>query len=139
MLDRQSIYERVAAHLLLQGEPAVVVPGDEPIYGHRTPSGLRCAIGILIDDAVFDPELNQTRVIHADVLRMLVASGLEIDMAGDDVDFLRDLEAVHDDASPKGDWLGQVVELLEQFRRTYELSGRAEAGEPVRELDSVVA
>lgn len=54
MKDAQSIFDTVAKHLLTQGEQSY----DE-VYGclYRGPEGRTCAIGCLIDDKYYDPDM----------------------------------------------------------------------------------
>jgi hypothetical protein len=49
----REVFDRVKAHLLAQGKKAANGPGEGCQY--RTRGGLKCAVGCLIPDDVYDP------------------------------------------------------------------------------------
>ncbi len=66
-MDKQAVFNTVAKHLLTQGRQAMD-SGGHCVY--RGKDGLRCAIGALIPDEVYDP------VIEDATSHMLVIAGL---------------------------------------------------------------
>ena len=51
-MEAQEIYDKVKAHLLTQGERSTDM-GNHCLY--RGPNGLKCAVGCLIPDDLYDP------------------------------------------------------------------------------------
>lgn len=50
-LTHQEIWDRVNAHLLAQNAPAYLMGGG---CRYKTPTGLKCAVGCLIDEQFYD-------------------------------------------------------------------------------------
>ena len=61
MLSPQEIFDRVAQHLVTQGMRSMTMNpenSDLPaICSYKNPDGLKCAVGVLIPDAVYAPEM----------------------------------------------------------------------------------
>ena len=60
----QEVFDIVVSHLFTQGRPAY-----DGVQGcmYRAPDGLRCAVGVLIPDDLYDPEFetnSSDKVIH---------------------------------------------------------------------------
>lgn len=99
MLSEKEIYERVSAHLLTQR----TVPEDENGSCRlRCEDGRRCAIGSLISDEVYRPNIEGIGISyyqHASdgaLLQMLYASNVNA-YDQEIMALLIELEAVHDD------------------------------------------
>jgi hypothetical protein len=58
-MSAQEIFDKVVEHLAKQGKRAriAVSPGDFRCK-YRTPDGLKCAVGVLIPDELYDPEMD---------------------------------------------------------------------------------
>jgi hypothetical protein len=54
MLSIQEVFDRVVTHLRTQGKPSKDVTGS---CSYRGINGTSCAVGCLIDDEFYDPEL----------------------------------------------------------------------------------
>lgn len=122
MLDRPAIFEKVYRHLLAQGQPAILPEGYCPRCVYRTSTGLKCAIGVLIDDAEFEPPLNGEPLTNPDVIEMLQRSGLDVDLSTDDLEFLIALQGAHDEGDPQEDrWLDEVGAALARIADDYHL------------------
>lgn len=112
-MTRQQIFNKVATHLLTQNKRAV---GPDGGCQYRTHDGLRCAVGALIPDGMYDigmeggvVELHHLRdesVVDSmcestrDLWEALRLGGID----GDDdevTSLLGDLQRVHDDYDPK--------------------------------------
>jgi hypothetical protein len=99
-MDRQEIFDKVKAHLLEQGCRSV----DPPVHGaawckYRGPRGLKCAIGALIPDEVYDPRMEMKSIGE---LVWSKQFGEVFKDFRNDLDFLRQLQEVHDEG-PDGD------------------------------------
>ena len=96
----QELFNRVKTHLLNQGAKAET---DESTHGikmcqYHAESGLKCAVGCLIDAKAYDFSME-----GEDINDDLVYNGLRdsgIDMSGKTVSILRKLQHVHDCADP---------------------------------------
>lgn len=94
-LTRQEIFDRVAAHLLQQGERCI---RDEMPYAgacmYRGDRGLKCAIGVLIPDDSYYEELEYLAADDADIVRVCNCSP-------EDGCFLKQLQDLHDKVDPQ--------------------------------------
>ena len=57
-MKKQEVFNKVAAHLLAQGKPAL--KGEDCVY--RSKDGLKCAIGCLIPDENYTPEMERKSI-----------------------------------------------------------------------------
>lgn len=62
-MELQEIYDKVKAHLLSQGKPAMDVDGRCSVY--RAEDGTKCAVGCLIPDELYRPEFEGMTVATA--------------------------------------------------------------------------
>lgn len=105
-MDRQDIFKRVVRNLRAQGRRAVKVDkiGKERCC-YRAPDGCKCAIGGLIPDELYDPQMDNlngsflgmgVRDVLLTVPALVALWGVEGDL---DIQFLQDLQFMHDKAS----------------------------------------
>jgi hypothetical protein len=101
MLSARDIYERVSAHLLKQ---RAVSEDENGSCRLRSAHGRKCAIGSLVSDEVYHPDIEGVGISyyrHAHdgvLLRALYASNVNAYDPGI-VELLCELEQVHDDAA----------------------------------------
>ncbi len=104
-MTNQEILDKVANHLLIQNEKA----WDEEslVCRYLDPEGNKCAVGCLIPEEQYSSKLEG-----------LIASDDEIKnlpcMQGLDIDFLRDLQLIHDSYEPDL-WRSLLVDLANKF------------------------
>jgi hypothetical protein len=120
----QEIFDRVAVHLLTQNEKAVkTYEGDNmPTCLYRTPNGLKCAVGCLIPDVLYDESMEGWGVgknnIFPEAGEILLAKTLKtIGVEKTSLPLLAVLQLVHDETEPDA-WR----EELEQVAVDYNLS-----------------
>ena len=109
----QTIFDRVAAHLLAQGRPSL---SDIRLgaCAYRGEDGLRCAVGCLIDDAHYREDTEGHSVQHRDVVQAVKNSlGLQ-HLAPRTADLLGDLQHLHD-LTPPEEWREGLKELAHQY------------------------
>jgi len=58
-MDKQEVFNKVKTHLLTQNERA----GREGNCQYRTSEGLKCAVGCLIEDQYYDPQIEGTGIV----------------------------------------------------------------------------
>ncbi|EKS68981.1 hypothetical protein BURK_028165 [Burkholderia sp. SJ98] len=98
MLSPKDIYERVSEHLLTQ---RAVSEDDNGSCRLRSPEGRKCAIGSLVRDDVYEPELEGVGISYyrhardGGLLRALYASKVNA-YDPNIIDLLIELEEVHD-------------------------------------------
>ena len=111
----QTIFDRVAAHLLAQGRPSLSAT-RLGVCAYRGENGLRCAVGCLIDDAHYSEALEGYSVELGDVLRAVKSSlGLGLQpLAPRTADLLGDLQLLHDRTPPEK-WREGLKELARQY------------------------
>ena len=96
----QELFNRVKTHLLNQGAKAVteVVSDGINMCQYHAESGLKCAVGCLIDAKAYDFSMEGEDINDDLVYNGLRKSG--IDMGGKTLSILRALQHVHDSHEP---------------------------------------
>jgi hypothetical protein len=118
MTQMQKAYETIRAHLIKQGRPAKDPMTRSCFY--RTEGGLKCAVGCLIDDAVYDETLEDATPLNQSVQQALKASGWVFTFDG--YQFLRELQESHDDWDINSDdGLEFVIRKIDEAARVYGL------------------
>lgn len=96
-MTRQEIYDIVKQHLLTQG---VRSQKESSVFGaecaYRGDNGLKCAVGALIPDSLYKPEMEGKRASALMFFNHAVAEYFGVDNGG----FLDSLQTVHD-----SDWI----------------------------------
>lgn len=110
-MNKQQIFNKVAEHLLTQ----MAVSEDEFGCLYRGPNGLKCAVGILIPDDLFEVELE-----NSDVYSLFDCLGPEgrkrIGITRyRTLDFLADLQCIHD-SFPPDSWRAELRVLANKHR-----------------------
>lgn len=81
-LTLQQVFDKAATHLLKQGERSEGYPDvDEGklMCMYRGPEGRMCAVGALISDEAYSPELERQRASSEGVQTALARSGCPVD------------------------------------------------------------
>lgn len=97
-MTKQEIYDTVCAHLAQQKQQSAF--SLKCVY--RGPNGLKCAIGCLIPDELYDPsmDLGQSTAIESILSRY---EALNKHFEGISIGLLSNLQTAHDDArNPEG-------------------------------------
>lgn len=116
-MDRQLILNKVTHHLLTQKKPGRASDGS---CQYQTFDGLKCAIGILISPEHFRAELNQCGTVRELPVLNAVVKSLELDApTKEDVQFLRDLQVVHDGHHPV-DWEAELKILANDYKLSWD-------------------
>lgn len=96
-MTRQEAFDRAARGLAGQGfEKSLSVSGDKCLY--RGAGGLKCAIGHLIPDELYDPKMDASVADRVPFGTIIEICGLH----ASDVEFAADLQSAHDDAGDTG-------------------------------------
>lgn len=104
MPSKQETFDIVAKHLLTQNQKSMAVVDADPnlVCAYRGNNGCKCAAGILIPDAKYDPAMeNGIIIIATDLYRTtLISSRLVTTVValeeGHDAGLVRGLQQVHD-------------------------------------------
>lgn len=105
-MTKREIFNRVRDHLLLQGAQSRGPLGN---WTYRGRDGHSCAVGCLIKDEFYTPELEGYPFNGDNVLEALQSSG--IDALDDDIySLLRALQRIHDSYEPEA-WREQLTRL----------------------------
>ena len=89
-MNMQEVYFKVRNHLLTQGRRAKIY--DQCRY--RAPNGDKCAIGCLIPDDKYDPSMEGHLISCSPLIQDAIGA------SEDHIDFLTDLQRVHDFSNP---------------------------------------
>lgn len=106
---KQQTFNKVVRHLRRQGKKAEVTLTAIKVCRYRTPDGLKCAVGCLIPDEVYDAEMEGKALVLEyghDPLRDTVT------WLGHDLSLAIMLQRIHDEWDVK-DWETQL-EMLAQ-------------------------
>ena len=114
-MNDQEIFDKVAAHLIKQGGPARDENND---CAYRAPNGRTCAVGCLIPDSAYDPDMEGRRAADPVVLDVL-----ESLYPGADPALFSALQHVHDTTAedPSDNWFdplhlrSRLVSLAHNF------------------------
>jgi hypothetical protein len=92
-MNKQEIFNKVSAHLLRQGEGSLLPDGG---CAYRGEHGLKCAIGVLIPDELYTPEI-EDKDVHGLPSGLLESLGF---FGEDELTFLSGLQKIHDRFPP---------------------------------------
>jgi hypothetical protein len=118
MPSLQETFDTVVAHLRRQGAKAQI-PGSrsgEMTFVFRAPDGKHCAAGALIPDELYDPALECTAVggTDEDQHKNSNAVTLLIEELGHDIELVKALQAVHDNAA-LAEWESKLEQVSAEF------------------------
>jgi hypothetical protein len=122
MPSLQETFDPVVAHLRCQQAKAQI-PGltlGEFMCVYRAPDGKRCAAGALIPDDRYDPVLEYTAVGGTDRAHDYRTNSvtLLIEELGHDIELVKALQAVHDDAAVAA-WETKLQQVAADFGLRY--------------------
>lgn len=119
-MTKQEILDKVAAHFAIQRRPAITV------FGHcvyRGPDGLKCAIGALIPDDLYDPRFEGSPFDELYERRPEILKAISVDPL--DTEFLIELQCAHDETQsmphPLVDFLPNLRKNLLGVAKRYRL------------------
>lgn len=113
MLNKQQTFDKVALHLLTQGERSQAPDSGTCLY--RGPNGLMCGIGPLIPDDRYDKKTCENKGVH-DLPPTVLAGVLEPSVFKGA--FLRDLQMTHDEFSPD-EWPNELKQIATEHNLDY--------------------
>lgn len=112
----QEIFDKVVTHLRQQKVRATQWPGSITCY-YRTSQGLKCAVGCLIPDELYNPSFEGCSVGKAWSQRGLDVVLRNIGIDDSQVEFLRDLQSIHD--TDIANWEDDLEELAVNYHLKY--------------------
>lgn len=96
----QYIFDTAVNGVLTQGVKSV-----DPVFSeecaYRTPDGKKCAVGFLIDDEHYDPDI-ELNGVKDDIVLDSVEASLGYDLDGQAISMLGDLQNAHDFSDDDG-------------------------------------
>ena len=97
------IFDFVAAHLLRQGKQSRCASAGSLYHAclYRNTDGTSCAIGCLIKDEFYDPEMEGTQIPDNPMAQAAVAKSIGRKLVGHVTDVLNMLQRVHDNDQPR--------------------------------------
>lgn len=117
-VTEQEIFDRVATHLLAQQRASV--SRDNHRCRYRNDFGLKCAIGALIPDDLYRPQMENLSVVR------LLQNFPELShyMPDNTLPLCKELQSIHDRTS-SDKWLIKLYKVAKQFKlATYILDRR---------------
>jgi hypothetical protein len=99
-MNTQEIFDKVACHLLTQNAKAEVseptLVGSVTTCRYRVPDGKRCAVGCLITDSFYAPELEGALFVSKHMVQNAVARSIGRELWSQEYALLSELQSVHD-------------------------------------------
>lgn len=115
MTTLEQIFQRVKTHLLTQNAKSMHnrkiegIPSSTAQCVYRSPDGLKCAVGCLIADEHYKPELEGLAALGKAVSNALIASGIPMN-DHQTQRLVSYLQRLHDDYEPK-EWAKELDKL----------------------------
>lgn len=114
-MDKQEAFNKAYLGLKSQGFKMSVLNSGMCVY--RTEGGLKCAVGWLIPDDKYSPEMDDTSMGSGISRNLLVQEVLGIKGKRAAIDFLFYLQGVHDSGADQ-----DMQEGLKKFAKNYKLT-----------------
>jgi hypothetical protein len=114
-MTKQEIFDKVSKHLLTQGRKAVRADdSDLCCYLMKLDNGqvLKCAIGCLIPDELYDPKI-EFKMSDDELVRSILLSAGVVSEAEPNLAFLNGLQSVHDHNEPY-EWPWALAKFAEK-------------------------
>jgi hypothetical protein len=108
MLDKQTTFNQAVAHLRKQNRPSVNAKG---VCAYRGVGGLKCPVGFLISDSLYDPSFENHKSVYWEIQNALIQSGHDPVLA-------RELQVVHDHYQVC-EWEEEFKDIADEFRLVY--------------------
>lgn len=122
-MNMQEIFDRSARHMLAQGQPSLATMRhpqngmDQRLCAYRGDGGLKCVVGALIPDALYDRGLEGQSASSFEVQEVLIRAGVLKgvgDMDLDRLSLLQHLQSLHD-RNNASTWLKGLQEIALRF------------------------
>lgn len=92
-MNKQEIFDKVVVHLATQGKRAM--HGDDCQY--RTPDGLKCAVGCVLPDDLYNPEMDSPNGSLSGISEVAKRyPEVKAYFGKDNITFLSKLQMIHD-------------------------------------------
>lgn len=121
MISQQDIFTSIVTQTLRQGARSLRADKtgkSMPVCAYRGAEGRKCAVGGVLPDEVYSPDMDQAAGTIADVLEQLtVRYGAEAEIVKEitrDLDLLTRCQHVHDDVLPE-DWYNEFARIARDF------------------------
>lgn len=118
-MTKQEVFDRVKAHLLTQNRRSTIHSAAFSSYekcAYRGTDGLKCAVGCLIEDEFYTPDMESLGVSTGKIKHAVMAS---LKLTSDEyyqlVTILEDLQEVHDRDVPNN-WKDALVNVANLHR-----------------------
>lgn len=96
-MNRQKVFNMIAEHLIKQGVRSRV----DGFCSYRNPDGLKCAVGAIIKDEFYTPQLEKEPLSYGSNRMMsALTNSLDSRPTSGDIFFLSRLQQIHDHVNP---------------------------------------
>ena len=113
-MNKQEVFDKVSKHLLTQNMRSIDSRGA---CKYRAINGLKCAVGCLIPDEVYDPSMEGFRINHwkYDAHLQIKTAPLEWMLESDMSRLLNRLQDIHDSEDDPSLWEEKLRKLASDF------------------------
>ena len=96
-MNKQEIFDKVVNHLMTQGKRAGIL-GDDSVFEcrYRAEDGKKCAVGCLITDDAYTPDIEGSNISARSVQDAIRNSGIKMQEEDEIFNMLNDLQYIHD-------------------------------------------
>lgn len=115
MSTLQTIFDKIINHLDNQKKKSI----EENLCMYRGPNGLKCAIGVLIDDKHYYDDLETLPATHSEVVQCLRLSGNYIEHDNKFTELLQDCQFIHDYYGARA-WKEKFKVVAEKFNLIFD-------------------
>lgn len=105
-MDKQKVYNIIKAHAIKQNERAI----DGVTCQYRSPDGLKCFIGAIIPDELYNPDMEGSNIESV----LLYYPDFKEFLGVPDLTFLIQLQNIHD-WSPVEDWIQELKLIANEY------------------------
>ena len=115
MKTNLEIFNQVRDHLLKQGRRSIARYSHAYSYGdcrYRGENGMSCAVGCLIPDELYDPEI-ESQFAGSQIVRAVLK---KVDIWDNNIGMLMNLQTVHDSAESWDNFPHNMNKKLEQIQ-----------------------
>lgn len=124
--SNQEIFDAVAKHLLIQNKRSLTRSRSHSgeTCAYRGKGGTKCALGCLIPDANYSPELEGYPVDN-----LAVVNALPFSLQPEGMELLGTLQALHDFVTPSS-WYNELAKIAKKFNLQFNPPAQADSGAP---------
>lgn len=136
-ISNQDLFNRVAEHLIYQGVPAI---SSEGLCAYRGANSTRCAVGCLISNSEYGPDIEGSTVCGAGGhrVRSAVERSLDVLLSSYNIELLADLQVTHDAPDGRPEFMDEEGNYIPSECRSFYVKSLRRTAENFGLSDAVI-